>query len=114
MHMSADAERFSRPTRIWICIATLVVLSHGIVVVACGDDDDDGPVVVCDYGQGVLQSGELRTPIQSCIIGGMDARTCVRKNEQREIEWVCACRDETACKVTKAFFDRIHEAAGSM
>lgn len=68
MHMSVNAERFSRPTRIWICIATLIVLSCGILVPACGEDDDDGPSVVCDYGQGVLQSGELRTPIQPGLI----------------------------------------------
>lgn len=108
---TVNAPPFSRATKRWFCIVTFIALSCMVLVPSCGDDDDDAPAVVCDYGQGTLQNGELRTPIQVCVLGGSDVRSCTRDNEQREIEWVCACRDETACKLTKEFFKRIHDAA---
>lgn len=84
--------------------SVLAVLGLAMVLAfscSCADDDDDG--VVCDYGQGSWGNGDLRTPVQECVMGGTAMVTCLEDLEDEEIAWVCACRPER-CEATKRFF----------
>lgn len=97
----------TRYLSLWLLLLALASVVMCAPSCSCGNDDDGFD---CDFGQGTNRDGNLRSPVEACVLESplspRHIRDCVMDLEDDEIEWICACRPDQ-CEATRDFYDDI-------